>query len=230
MRVVRGRAGTIASDRAVSQSLLEDTRETGEPTVRVWTPHRQVAFGRRDARSEGYDAARAAANQRGFPPFERDVGGRAVAYTGSTVAFARTEPTADARTGIAARYDRATAAVARALAAVGVEAAEGEPPNAFCPGTHSLSAGPDHRDGKVVGLAQRVQQGVALVAGVCVVADDDEIGAVLEPVYGALGVPFDPDSVGSVARAGGDADPGAVCRALEWELAGDTYDVEYLSG
>lgn len=229
MRVVRGRVETIAADRAVSRALLEDTRESGEPTVRVWTPHRQVAFGRRDARSDGYDRAREAAAEHGFPSFERDVGGRAVAYTGSTVAFARTEPIADVRTGLDDRYDRATREVRRALGELGVEAAEGEPPDSFCPGTHSLSAGDGAAAGKVVGIAQRVQQDVALVAGVCVVRDHDEIAAVLEPVYDALGVPFDPGTVGSVARAGGDADPETVCRALEWELAGDTFAVEYLA-
>ena len=158
------------------------------------------------------------------PEHER-IGGRAVAYTGTTVAFARTEAVDDVRSGIDERYDRATADVRRALEAVGVDAAEGEPPDSFCPGTHSLSA-----DGKIVGLAQRVQKGVALVAGVCVVRDAGAIADVLSAVYPALGVPFDRSSVGSVADAGGDADPDAVCRALEWELAGDAFDVEYLRG
>jgi len=107
----------------------------------------------------------------------------------------------------------ATGAVQRALATAGVEASEGEPPDSFCPGAHSLQA-----DGKVVGLAQRVRQDVALTAGVVIVRDRDAITAVLDPVYEALGVPFAPDSVGSVARAGGDA--AAVVDALATELVG----------
>src|SRR6056297_3978474 len=82
MRVFRGRAGSIAADRDVSRRLLSIAAD-GDPAVRVWTPHRQIAFGRRDARREGYDRARAAADKRGFPPIERDVGGRAVAYDGA---------------------------------------------------------------------------------------------------------------------------------------------------
>ncbi|MFD1526367.1 lipoate--protein ligase family protein, partial [Halolamina salina] len=46
-------------------------------------------------------------------------------------------------------------------------------------------------------------------------ADREEIGDVLDPVYDALGVPFDPNSVGSVAAAGGSNDPKEVARALE---------------
>jgi len=60
-----------------------------------------------------------------------------------------------------------------------------------------------------------VTAGAALVAGIMVVTDRSEIRTVLDPVYGALDVPFDPDSVGSVAAAGGPAAPEAVERALE---------------
>jgi len=188
-------------------------RAASEPTLRVWCPHRQVAFGRRDRRAEGYDRAREAAADRGYAVLERQVGGRAVAYTGHTVAFALAEPTGRVREGIGERYDRVSEAVQRALATVGVDAREGEPADSFCPGAHSLQA-----DGKVVGIAQRVRQDVALTAGIAVLRDHTGIGDVLAPVYEALGVPFDPESVGSVVRAGGD--PAGVVDALETELVG----------
>jgi lipoate-protein ligase A len=216
MRVLRGRAATIEADRAASMELLATTAGTGEPAVRVWRPHRQVAFGRRDTREAGYDAAREAAREHGFPPVERDVGGRAVAYAGSTVAFARAEPIDDIRSGLDDRYERCTVDVTRALARLGVDAERGEPPDSFCPGTHSLRA-----SGKLAGIAQRVRQGAAITAGVLVVDDHDEIAAVLDGVYGALSVPFDPASVGSVERAGGDADPGTVVATVEAELVGE---------
>jgi lipoate-protein ligase A len=215
MRVLRGRAGAIDADREASMAMLDEVGATGEPAVRVWRPHRQVAFGRRDAREDGYDRARAAAREHGFPPVERDVGGRAVAYTGTTVAFARAEPIGDIREGLDERYERATGDVARALARLGVDATRGEPPDSFCPGTHSLQA-----TGKLAGIAQRVRQDAAVVAGVLVVADHDAIAAVLDDVYGALGVPFDPESGGSGARGGCDADPDAVVRTVEAELVG----------
>jgi len=218
MRLLRGRAGDHERDYEHTREMVTRVADD-ESALRVWTPHRQVAFGRRDRRAEGYDRAREAATDRGYAVLEREVGGRAVAYTGSTVAFALAEPTTGARTGIddregiGERYDRVSGAVQRALDAVGVDGREGEPPDSFCPGAHSLQA-----DGKLVGIAQRVRQDVALTAGIVVVRDHVAIGDVLAPVYGALDVPFDPDSVGSVRRAGGD--PAGVVDALETELVG----------
>ncbi|WP_232700332.1 lipoate--protein ligase family protein [Halobacterium wangiae] len=214
MRVLRGRASSRDADREVTRDLLEFVREHGEPAVRVWAPGRQLAFGRRDANEDGYSDAKAAARDHGFPPVERGVGGRAVAYTETTLAFARIEPVADLRTGLSERYDAMVADVVGALDAVGVQASEGEPPDSFCPGDHSVSA-----DGKLAGVAQRVTKGAALTSGVLVVDDREEIVSVLADVYPALGVPFDPDSVGSVAASGGDT--GRVRDELEATLVGD---------
>ena len=208
----------------MSRRLLSVAAD-GEPAVRVWVPHQQVAFGRRDARLEGYERARAAASERGFPPSERDVGGRAVAYDGATtLAFARAEPVTDGRTGTTERYERATAALERALRNLGLEPSRGEPADSFCPGTHSLSLGAARADGrrrKVVGIAQRVRSDAALVAGIVHVADREGLAAVLEEVYDALGVPLEPASVGTIAAAGGPSDPEPVRAAIEDALVGD---------
>lgn len=220
MRVLRGRPETIDADRTASIEMLENVAETGEPAVRVWRPHRQLAFGRRDTRAPGYERAVAAARDHGFPPVSRSVGGHAVAYTGSTVAFAHAEPISDIRVGLDDRYGRATRTIRRALADLGVETDTGEPPNSFCPGQHSLQ-----RRGKLVGLAQRIKTGAAVTAGVVVVRDHDEVAAVLDPVYDALDIPFDPGSVGSIAKAGGTSDPDAVVSTIERALVGSA-DVE----
>lgn len=222
MRVYRGRAPGQEADRAVTRRLVERVAVDRDPAVRVWRPHRQVAFGRRDAAEAGYERARERTRERGFPPVERAVGGRAVAYTGSTVGFLRAVPIDGPRGGLDARYDDALADLRRALADLGVDAAAGEPEGAFCPGSHSLQA-TDSRGtpGKVVGLAQRVRRRVAVVAGVLVVTDRDAVATVLDPVYDALGVPFDPGAVGSVARAGGDAAPETVPGTVEDALVGE---------
>ncbi|GAA0275745.1 lipoate--protein ligase family protein [Halobacterium noricense] len=223
MRVLRGRADSPDADRAATRDLFDSVGETGEPAVRVWAPGHQLAFGRRDTNSDGYEAAREAAREHGFPPIERSVGGRAVAYTETTRAFARVTPVEGVRTGLQERYDAMVADVVDALAAVGVDAHEGEPPESFCPGDHSVSA-----DGKLAGIAQRVTKDAALTSGVLVVDDRDEIADVLSAVYPKLGVPFDPKSVGSVATAGGDTE--RVRDELESALVGDAeVDVERLS-
>jgi lipoate-protein ligase A len=212
--VVRGGFDDPERDRRCTRALLDGAAD-GETALRVWAPARHLAFGRRDARADGYERARAAAARRGFPPVERDVGGRAVAFSGTTVALAHATPAAG-RGDIGARYADALATLRAALATLGVDARPGEPPDSFCPGAHSLRAG-----GKLAGLAQRVRGGAALVVGVVVVDDASEIAGVLAPVYDALGVPFDPDSVGSVAAAGGPADPAAVRRAVEDAFVGE---------
>lgn len=216
MRVLRGRAGSIEADRRATSKLLDDARENGKPVLRVWPPHRQLAFGRRDTHERGYEAARRAAIDREFPPIERSVGGRAVAYTGTTLAFAFVNPIEDFRTGMDERYDDASERVQGALAKLGVEVERGEPPDSFCPGAHSLS-----RDGKIVGIAQRIRSDAALVSGIVIVADHEELADVLTPVYDALSIPFDPDSVGSVVRAGGPTRSKTVARAIEDGFVGD---------
>ncbi|WP_436923178.1 lipoyl protein ligase domain-containing protein [Halosimplex amylolyticum] len=226
MRVYRGRADTIDADRAVSERLVERVAAEGDPAVRVWRPHRQIAFGRRDTGAAGYERARELADGRGFPPVEREVGGRAVAYTGSTVAFARVTPVDDLRSGLQERYDATTADLLDALDGLGVDAGDGEPPDSFCPGTHSVQADCGGRVRKLAGLAQRVRADVAVVAGVLVVRDHEPIAGVLDPVYETLEVPFDPETVGSVASAGGESDPQAVVRRVETALGGgDPYRV-----
>lgn len=231
MRVYRGDRSSPAADRAPVADLLASAAE-GVPAVRVTAPPRQVAFGRRDAREDGFAEAKRAARDAGFPPVERDVGGRAVAYTGSTLSVGVAVPTGDGRGSIGSRYEVAAETLRGALRDLGADVVRGEPPDAFCPGDHSLRVAGGGRaadggkvadgasasaGGKVAGLAQRVRADAALVAGVLVVSagDPGPIASVTDPVYDALDVPFDPESVGSVADAGGPDDPEAVARAVE---------------
>jgi octanoyl-[GcvH]:protein N-octanoyltransferase len=215
MYVLRGRGETLAADREATEGFVARTRETGEPGVRVWQPPKNVAFGRRDANREGYERACEIATEHGYPVAERSVGGHAVAFTGTTVAFALAEPVEESRSGITERYDRVTDRVRAALSDLGVDAEEGEPEGAFCPGTHSLSAA-----GKIAGLAQRVHSDAAVTSGILVVADHEAIADVLGPIYDALDVPFKRESVGSVARAGGDATPETVIETFVDHLTG----------
>jgi lipoate-protein ligase A len=198
MHIFRGHAATPTQDREWSRELLDLTADRDSPHLRVWQPPRHLAFGRRDSSQPGYARAREYAHSREIPTIERTTGGHAVFFTGTTVSFILATPVDDPRTGLDDRYERTITRLRRALSDLGVDAYEGEPDGAFCPGTHSLSA-----TGKIVGLAQRVRSDVAVVAGIVIVNDHEEIAAVLEPVYEALDIPFEPASTGSIARAGG---------------------------
>lgn len=224
MRVLRGRAGTRADDDARTGDLLEHTAETGDRAVRVWRPHRQLAFGRRDRRAPEYDMACEVAAAHGYPPIVRRVGGRACAYTGETVAFLRTEPVTDIRQGLDERYEAVTEAIQRACWRLGAPVQRGEPEGAFCPGGHALSA-----EGKLVGLGQRVTGEAAIVAGTLLVSDHEAIASVLGPVYDALDLPFRPTAVGSLARCGARTEWETVREELETALLGGVEaTVEYI--
>jgi lipoate-protein ligase A len=220
MRVVRGTAPTPRADRAATARLLDRVAADGQPRLRVWQPPRHIAFGRRDSAAEGYERARATAQDRGYEPIERSVGGRAVAHTGTTVAVAHG---VSAEQSIQTRYGEAMERFERVLQSVGVTARRGEPDGAFCPGAHSLQS-----NGKIVGIAQRVRREAALVAGYVVVRNADEAASaeVLDPIYEALSVPFESDSIGSVEGAGGPGDPERVVDAIESTVRGDAeYEV-----
>jgi lipoate-protein ligase A len=126
-------------------------------------------------------------------------------------------PIEDEREGLEERYASVRVDIREGLADLGIDAELGEPENSFCPGTQSLQV--DGR--KLVGMAQRVQQQAALVAGIMPLDDHEEIAAVLDPVYEALDVPFDPETVGSIETAGAEVDPIHIIQTLEDALVGD---------
>jgi lipoate-protein ligase A len=196
--------------------LLDRAGATGEAASRVWCPAPCVAFGPRDRRAPGYERARAAAEARGYAPIERSVGGRAVAYTGRTIAFAGARPADGPRPDLPARYEAARDRLVDALTGLGARVAAGEPPASFCPGDHGVRA---KEGGKVAGLAQRVRADATVVAG-CVLVDDRVAQrAILRPVSRALDLPFDPTSVGDLASAGADCGPRDVEKALRRAFA-----------
>lgn len=223
MRVLRGRLSTPEADSRRSRELVSTVGSTGKAALRVWQPPRHVAFGRRDVNSHGYSRAKRLLDTRNIESIERSVGGHAVFFTGQTVAFLLAESVTDPRSGLTERYDSVLTDVELALSHLDVDATRGEPAGAFCPGTHSLS-----HEGKIVGVAQRVRQDVAVVAGLVVVSDHEAIASLLDELYPLLGVSFDPAATGSIQRAGGKSRPGLVRRTLEEALATEPETIEYL--
>lgn len=199
---------TVQSTRA-GAAMLEWTRERGRPFFWVDRPGRRVVFGGQDRTEEGFTNACEFASRRGLPLYERSTGGRAVVYWDSTIAFARTYPIESTREGITDRYQHLEELVRRALRVLGVDARPGEPPDSFCPGGHSLQC-----HGKLVGLSQRVEKDAALLGGILIVRDRPVISEILSPLYDVLDVPFRPESVGSLRRAGGECDPDVCVQSM----------------
>jgi lipoate-protein ligase A len=177
--------------------LLERVAAGEEPeTVRLGRTGRAVAFGRRDEVSPRYPAAVAAAREAGFEPVVRLGGGRAAVYHEGTVLVGHAIPDPDPRPGIHDRFESEATRLAGALRELGVDARVGEVPGEYCPGGYSVNAGGRT---KLAGLGQRLIAGGAHVGAVIVVEDADLVRTVLEPVYAALELDWDPATVGAVS-------------------------------
>jgi lipoate-protein ligase A len=204
--------GEPALDTALSRALLEAVASGTRPeTLRLYRPDDVVAFSGLDAASPGFAKAVAAAREAGFAAALRLAGGRAAVFHTETLAFAWAMPVADLRGGIEERFAAVAGWVAAALRRLGVDARVGEVPGEYCPGAHSVNAGGRV---KLMGVGQRVVRGAAHVGGVLVVCGSGRVRAVLEPVYAALGLPFDPATAGAVEDEIGAVDPEEVAGAL----------------
>ena len=182
---------------AISRAILERVAAGELPqTARLGRPGRIVAFGKQDTASPRYRDAVAAARAAGFAAVERLAGGRAAAYTEGTLslssAFAERRPASGTRR----RFAELAELIRSALAGLGVDARVGDVPGEYCPGVFSVNAGGRT---KLAGIGQRLITGAAHVGAVVVVEGSDAIREVLIPVYRALGLDWDPATVGSVA-------------------------------
>jgi octanoyl-[GcvH]:protein N-octanoyltransferase len=203
---------------AISETILRRVA-AGElpPTVRVHRPGREVAFGRQDIASPGYEAAAEAARAAGFAAVERLAGGRAAVFHEGTIAFARSysDPQPPKRTY--ARFEEMADLIADALRELGADARVGEVPGEYCPGAYSVNA---RGKSKLAGIGQRMIRGGAHMGGVVVASGGREIARVLEPVYRALELDWDPATSGSVSdEIGREVDAGEIEEALIARLA-----------
>jgi octanoyl-[GcvH]:protein N-octanoyltransferase len=203
---------------AISRTILRRVA-AGElpPTVRIHRPGNEVAFGRQDVASPGYQAAAEAARAAGFAAVERLAGGRAAVFHHDTIAIARAydDPQPPKRTY--ARFEEMADLIADALRGLGVDARVGEIPGEYCPGAYSVNA---RGAAKLAGIGQRMIRGGAHMGGVVVASGGREVARVLEPVYRALELDWDPATSGSVGdELGRQVDPGEVEEAMIAELA-----------
>lgn len=170
------------------------------PVLRCYRPGATVAFGRRDTFLPGFATAVAATRGHGFTPVIRGAGGRAAAYDDGSLIFDEVMP-AD-RSQIRERFADDAERQARALQGLGVDARVGEVSGEYCPGEFSVNA---RGRVKLIGAAERIAKGGWLHSSVVVVQGAARLQAVLEDVYAALELDWDPASVGAV----GDEAPGA---------------------
>ncbi|RRO20357.1 lipoate--protein ligase family protein [Saccharopolyspora rhizosphaerae] len=199
LRGALGVGGDQAWEVATAHAMLRriSAGESG-PVLRVYRPEaRVVAFGRRDSLLPGFPEAVAVARDAGFTPVLRAPGGRAVAYTENSLVVDHAGPDPGRLAGLEERFVGYAELWSDVLAAHGVAALVGAVPGEYCPGAHSVNA---RGRVKLVGTAQRMVRGAWLFSAVAILDDAAVLRPVLTEVYRALELPFDEDSVGSIAE------------------------------
>jgi octanoyl-[GcvH]:protein N-octanoyltransferase len=187
-----------ALDTAVSRAVMHRVAAGALPeTLRLARPAAVVAFAKRDALSPGYGRALEAARGQGFGAILRLAGGRAAIFHEGTLELAHAVPDPDPKPGIHARFEATANLIADALRGLGVDARVGEVPGEYCPGRWSVNAAGAR---KLAGIGQRVVAGGSHTGAVLVVDGAERIRTVLEPVYEALELDWDPGTVGAVAE------------------------------
>ncbi|MEU3332700.1 biotin/lipoate A/B protein ligase family protein [Glutamicibacter creatinolyticus] len=196
-------SGDPAADLERGVQLLREVRAGQMPALlRIYRPDPTLAFGQRDVRLEGYQAAVEAAQRHGFTPVVRQAGGRAAAYHRGTLIVDHIEAEAEAMMGHQARFTDFGELYARALQRLGVQARMGELAGEYCAGEHSVHGvpGPGARVDapvKLIGTAQRVVAGAWLFSSVFVISESAPIRAVLDEVYQRMQIPMDPSTIGA---------------------------------
>ena len=186
-----------ALDAAVSRAVMHRVAQGALPeTLRLARPAAVVAFAKRDALSPGYPQALAAARARGFGAILRLAGGRAAVFHEGTLELAHAVPDPDPKPGIHDRFEATATLIARALRELGVDGRVGEVAGEYCPGRWSVNAAGLR---KLAGTGQRVVAGGSHTGAVVVVHGAERVRDVLDPVYAAFGLDWDPRAVGAVA-------------------------------
>jgi lipoate-protein ligase A len=229
----RGYPDRPAYGTAVSEAIMRRVAAGElEPTFRLHRPARELAFSKQDRVAPGFASAVEAARAAGFEPVVRLAGGRAAAFHEGCLAIAWATHAEQPITGSRERFEWLATLVARAIASLGVDARVGEVEGEYCPGAWSVNA---RGERKLAGIGQRLISGAAHAGGVIVVTGSDLLRSALVPTYAALGLAWDPATVGSmsdeVPAVGLDAAERALIAELEreFELVEGEIDAETLA-
>ncbi|MGF1471166.1 MAG: biotin/lipoate A/B protein ligase family protein [Rubrobacteraceae bacterium] len=182
----------------LQQAVLEEVA-AGErgPAALTWTSSRYLAPTSREKRLPGFEKGVEVAHDYGFPVLVRNSGGGAVAANEGSVSFSLTFPVEDLRHGLYERYAEGVGLISAALRRLGVPAEPGEVAGEFCPGAYSIRSGGEHGV-KHAGLAQRVKRRAARLEALILVSNTAGLVPVLQDFYGALGLPFRPESIADI--------------------------------
>jgi lipoate-protein ligase A len=179
----------------LQQTAYDNVSQGGPETLRIYRPRPTLGFSGRDAASPGIAKAVTAARSMGFDPVRRGPGGRAAAYHRGALCLDHVGGDDPGPQQIRSRFLGFGELLTGVLQRVGVNAELGPVPGEYCPGEFSVNDGHGH---KLVGTAQRLVRGGWLFGTVILVTDPEPVRQVLTNVYAALGLDWEPGTVGAV--------------------------------
>ena len=198
----------------LQQALLEEVAaDSRDSAALLWTSSRYVGATYPETRLPGFSEATRLTEKAGFPVLVRNSGGGAVAANEGSISFSLTFPVEDLRRGLYDRYTEGVDLVVAGLGRLGVAAEAGEVEGEFCPGAYSVRSG-GYSGIKIAGLAQRVTRRAARVEAIILITNTVELRSVLELFYGALGLPFRPESIADFPGANVSRAIGALTDAV----------------
>ncbi len=163
--------------------------------LRMFRPAPTAAFSRRDSHRPGYSAAASQVRAHGFAPVIRPTGGHLVVYDRNALVIDLVASHPEPRSGPVERFSQLAAALQRAFLSLDIKAEVGPVTGEYCPGNHSI-----HISGrKIAGVAQRLTRYGYHLGTVIMTGPACKSRAAMADAYPALGLPFDPLTVGSVA-------------------------------
>ena len=198
---------------ALPALILRNPTVAPQGIVHVYVPREPtVAFSARDLRSPGIGDAVSVARERGFRPVVRSPGGRMIAYDSGAVVIDRVTRTAGLE--VPGRQTFACTALANVsvLQRLGVaDVRVGKVDGEYCPGEFSVNVAGAV---KVVGSAQRIVSGGALLSTVVQVDLTDEVRSTIDAVSAALGYNLRVSSIGGLRQFVPALSPEAVAEAF----------------
>ena len=179
--------------------------------VRIYRPSPTVAFSGLEQRLPGFADAVGQSIAFGFDPVVRPAGGRMVALDEGWLVIDIITP--EPYLSVAHRdvYEEFGATFVSLLRDLGVDAAMGAVPGEYCPGDYSINA---RGAVKLVGTAQRVRRGARLFSACIPYSISFNVAALFDRINAALGLDWNPETLGSLEFEA----PGLSIDALERAL------------
>lgn len=186
------------ADMALVRDMLTAVADGEAGMLRMYRPQPTAAFSPRDTTLPNYSHAAETMRHMGFTPVERRAGGHLAVYDRNALVIDLVAHHPEPRDGVRERYERFAQALLSALQSLAIDARLGPVAGEYCPGAYSVS---DAGRIKLAGLAQRIGRRGFHVGCVISVLPSESACTAVASAYRILGIPFLPETFGSVACA-----------------------------